>query len=378
MDLDEHYRSAFEQLPQLLMDELGERLVELDDDELTRLIRDAVVTASRDSAKSLARKLRDNGPDMLKARRADRVEFEERLASRWGAAFDLAEMAMVVAYEAGEAFHKKHWKKAEAENDLVFAALVRLHARACRISEEVLVLLKSGFGQAAMARWRVLHEVTAVAFFIKQHGQETAERYFAHEGMESWRAMEEYQKHAERLGYEPYSDDEMTAARDRYDALCARYGKGFAGPYGWAQADLAASNPRFVKDRATISAIEADVGLAHLRPHYRMASHGTHANPKGITFTPDVLPDRPVLLAGPGVAGLADPGACALISLAQVTGALLTYKSGESAGIVLGALLELTDAAEGAYWRANEAVSRGSADDTGSGTSAPERDSTTA
>jgi hypothetical protein len=220
--------------------------------------------------------------------------------------------------------------------------------------------------------------VTAVALFIKQHGQETAERYFAHEAVESWRAMAEYQKHAEHLGYEPYSEDEMTAARDHYDALCARYGKAFAGPYGWAQAALAASNARFEKERATIFAIEADVGLAHLRPHYRMASHGTHANPKGITFTPDVLPEKPVLQAGPGVAGLADPGHCALLSLTQVTGALLTHKSGESAGIVLGALLELVDAAGDAYLRAHMAVSRGSADDTGSGASAPGRDSISA
>jgi len=87
-----------------------------------------------------------------------------------------------------------------------------------------------------------------------------------------------------------------------------------------------------------------------------MASHGTHANPKGVTFTPDVLREHPVLLAGPGVAGLADPGHCALISLTQVTSALLTYKPGPSGVLVLGALLHLVDAAGDAYVEAHRAI----------------------
>lgn len=81
-----------------------------------------------------------------------------------------------------------------------------------------------------------------------------------------------------------------------------------------------------------------------------MASHGVHANPKGILFTPDLLESEPeVLLAGPGSTGLADPGQCTLISLNQVTATLLTYKTGESAALVLVALLQLIDEAASAY-----------------------------
>jgi hypothetical protein len=94
-----------------------------------------------------------------------------------------------------------------------------------------------------------------------------------------------------------------------------------------------------------------------LRPYYRIASHGTHANPKGILFTPDTLGSQPeVLLAGPGPTGLADPGQCALISLTQVTATLLTYKTGESAPLVLTALLRLTDEAANAYVDTQRAV----------------------
>jgi hypothetical protein len=88
-----------------------------------------------------------------------------------------------------------------------------------------------------------------------------------------------------------------------------------------------------------------------MRPYYRMASHGIHANPKGITWTPDLLPTdgRGALLTGPSPAGLADPGHSALISLTRVTATTLASKKGEAAGLIILALLQLTDEAGEAY-----------------------------
>lgn len=271
MQWDAPFYAALDEAVRSLAEDIGEERLEAFGDDLSDIVSEAVSKAAERTAESLAERLVADGPEMLVRRRAERGEFEERLAARWGRAFDLAEMAMVVAYEAGEAFNESHQTEAGENADLVFAALVRLHARGCRIAEEVLTLLKAGFGQAGLARWRALHEVAAVALFIKKHGQEVAERYFAHEGIEAWRAMEEYQQHVERLSYDPYTPEEMEAAQVRFESLCDKYGRRFAGPYGWAQEVLAACNPRFTRDRATISAIEADVGLNHLRPHYRMA-----------------------------------------------------------------------------------------------------------
>lgn len=356
MDFDEEIRRA-------IADGLDNLISGLDEEQLAKLFDDpdatiapAVQEAVAASTRDLVERLKQDGPAMLEQRRAYRAGYESRLAERWARAFDLAEMAMVVAFEAGEAFNDKHQAEARTDGDLVFAALVRLHARACRIADEVLVLLKAGFGQAGQARWRVLHEVAVVAGFIKAQGQDTAERYFAHEGVETWRGMQEYQRHAASLGETPYSEAEVNSAKARFDALCQRYGTTFAGPYGWAQQALAAEDPRYVTDRPTISAIETSVGVSHLRPYYRMASHGVHANPKGITFTPDVLAGEPLLLAGPSFAGLADPGHSALISLTQATGTLLTSRTGESAALILGALLQLSRQAGDAYLEAHRAV----------------------
>lgn len=348
MDFDEHYsglfRSAFAQMAQQIdpeqLEQLNEKLPSIIDETVPKMIEIAV--------DGLVESLHKGTPQMLAEYRGIRHGFEERLEARWGKAFDLAQMVMVCARELGEEFSHKHSAGAAEENDLVFPVLVRLHARACRVSEEVLALLRAGFGQAAMARWRALHEVAVVASFIKDHGQETAERYLAHEGIEAWRGMREYQQYAERLGEQPFTAHDVQESQQHHDELRAKYGARFEDQYGWANHALAATDPSFAKKKVGFPAIEKAANLDHLRPYYRMASHSVHANPKGITFNPDLLDDQ-ILLAGASNAGLAEPGHSTLISLVQVTVSLLLSRSGEAAPVVLAALLRLSDEAGQAY-----------------------------
>ena len=353
-DYDENFREAMENgLERALKGLTPEQLDKLEAN-VDALISTVVSQAIEDAAKGLVERLKQDAPGMLEHRRGWQAEFEKRLAEHWGPAFDLAEMVVKVAFEAGEFFYEKHVPP-DGQHDFVFEALSRLLARACRIAEEVLVLLKAGYGQAGLARWRALDEVAIVADFIAENGDDCAERYFAHEAIETWRGIQEFQQHAERLGETPYSKVEVEAAKHRFDALIERYGSRFGDPYGWAQAALAAKDPRYAKKNVTLAAIEQSVGTQHMRPYYRMASHGIHANPKGITWTPDLLPTdgRGSLLTGPSPAGLADPGQSALISPTRVTASTLASKKGEATGLIILALLQLTDEAGEAYLRAH-------------------------
>lgn len=294
---------------------------------------------------------------MLEHRRREREAFEARVVEHWGRAFDLAEMVMKVAYEVGEFFYNKH-VPTDGERDFVFEALARLQARALRVAEEVLVLLKAGYGQAGMARWRAMHEMAVVADFIFENGDDTAERYFAHEAIETWKAMKEFQQHAKGLGETPYPPKQVAATKAGYDTLREKYGGRFGEDYGWAQAALAAKDPRFITARIGIKEIEDSVGASHMRPHYRMASHGVHANPKGVTWTPDLLPAERglVLLTGPSLAGLADPGHAALLALCSLTEAALASKAGVAAPFLVQTLNQLTDEAADAYMEAHQAL----------------------
>jgi hypothetical protein len=224
-------------------------------------------------------------------------------------------MLLTISRELGDSINDEIRIVRDPSRKHLIEVLTRLHARACQITAEVICLLEGGFADGAMARWRTLHEVAAVASFIVANGENLAERYVLHQIVESSRAMMEYEKCRKRLGYEPIEDREREALQKLFDAVIARFGEKFKSQYGWAADALE-------KERPTFADIEQVAGVGHLRAHYRMASHPVHANPKGVFFKLGLLDGSQILLAGPTNAGLTEPGHGAAISLAQVSAAL--------------------------------------------------------
>lgn len=272
---------------------------------IARAVTPSVRLMTEGAAESVAQRLADE--------RTERTGFEERLYKRWGPALDTLTLFRLWCLDAGMIVHER---AVTTENDWVYAALVRLHARACLVTAEVLALLRGGFASGAHARWRSAHEIAVVGSFIAEQGQDTAERYLLHETVESNRALADYQRYATRLGYEQITSDEIKRLRASQEALVARFGSEYVRPYGWASKALGNPNPKFTD-------IQAAASLDHLRPCYRMASYPTHAGPKGIAFDIGLANDH-VMLAGPSNAGLADPGHAVAISLLQITLTLLS------------------------------------------------------
>lgn len=264
--------------------------------------------------------LRCRAPEMLSERRSNRELFMRHLSDTWGAALDLLEMHVVIAAEIGDYVNEAH-RSSEAQGyDIRCDVLSRLHARACQISNEVLTLLECGFADGAHARWRSLHEVVVVADFIEVSGRDLAERYLSHEGVESYKAALQYRRYCEQLDVEPITDDEIAELSSNRDRLIQQYGPEYKHEYGWAAGALN-------KRRPTFADIEQAVGLDHLRPYYKLASHNVHANPKGV-FVKLGLPDGAdnLLLAGASDAGLAEPGHLMALSLTHITSVLLLHE----------------------------------------------------
>jgi hypothetical protein len=169
------------------------------EEDITRDVKNALEQAER----QLLQTLQNNAPAMLAEHHSIRVAFEARLAERWGKALNVFETMLVIAQESGSDFLKRHYQQAASENDLVFEVIVRLHARACLTASEVLSLLRSGHAAGAHSRWRTLHEIAAVSYFVKRFGQEVAQKYLEHEHIEAYKAATEYQQYCIRLSRWP-------------------------------------------------------------------------------------------------------------------------------------------------------------------------------
>jgi hypothetical protein len=283
---------------------------------LEQKLPELISSLSDSLADSLLKELRVRWREEARRQAIEITGFRRRLERQWREPLQLLRMLLTIARDAGGAFSETTVVAAPKLKEV----LTRLHARACQVTDEIIVLLAAGFADGAMARWRTLHEIATVALFLQQHGEDLAVRYIAHEAMEARRAAKDYMNCCARLGYEPLSDEELDEIELEAQTALSTFGPGFDNQYGWAAAHIGKKAPR-------IDDIERAVSIDHLRAHYRMASHNVHANPKGVFFRLGLLHEVDLLLAGPSNAGLTDPGHSAAISLTQVSSVLLTADS---------------------------------------------------
>ncbi len=294
-----------------LLDENPEKAGDID-------IEKMIAETTPEMAGAIKRSLVSSSEKMLEEHRSLSEEFVTRNIRRWAEAFDLLETLIVICTESGEVFNKSYRPKAVSENDLVFDLVVRHHARACHIAQEILCLLKNGFADAAHARWRALHEVTATAMFIAKHGKKCAERFYFHDVVDSYRGMLEHKKYEHRLQEKGPTSDEVAECKREFDALIEKYGKKYSDNYGWA----AYLFPDY--DRVGFATIEKDVQLDHMRPDYKWASQNIHSGAKGMRNRLGLCEAKAdILLVGQSNSGMTDPAHAAAISLSQITITLL-------------------------------------------------------
>lgn len=294
-----------------LFDALARQAVERGADQSKIAV--ALDRATQAAAEELAKRLRANAPNMLRDHARFRKDFEQRLYLRWGPALDLFEAVRTCCLEAGEGFYMQHRPATDAK----LSALTLLHARACLVASEVHGLLRTGHAAGAQARWRTLHELAVIAFLLGSHDTDIAERFLGHRAIERYKDALQYQEHCEVLGYERFSQDKIDSMRSEYDELVVRYGESYKKPWGWAKPLLPSQQtPDFAK-------LEKLAGLEHFRSWYRLASHTIHSGATGAMHIKGFYGHGDVMLAGPSNAGLADPGSGTLISLYQVTTALI-------------------------------------------------------
>ena len=273
----------------------------------------------------------------LEDARADRLQFEQRLMEHWRRPIDLLELFITLAREAGSDFNSEFRNQTASSDDAVFEALIRLHGKACQVSNEILVLLSSGYADGAHARWRTLHEIAVISYFLSEHGQELAEKYLLHDAIQRYKLACQYQKHSGRLNQEQIPREEFDNLKVEHDRLVSEFGNPFKSDYGWAASITHPKSP-------TIVTIEECVDLEHWRPYFKMASDNIHANSHGTYFKLGLASHQSnVILAGSSNMGLVDPGHSTAISLHQITAVLLANRSSFDFVVVSNVLQRLVD-----------------------------------
>lgn len=332
-----------------LLDGIEEELSSVANELLDNL-PDLVQDSTDDISVSMLDILKKRSKTMLKEQSAIRKQFASNLRENYGEAFNLLEMQYVIALEAGDNFNNEQRENAASKNDLVFEALARLHARACQVASEILTLLKAGYADGAHARWRTLHELSVISIFIRDNGNDIAERYLLHNGIESYKASKIYQENCNALGFQPIKAEELEEIEERYQHLIQRYGTEYGTDYGWAASVIKKGRPTFYD-------IEKKSGLDHLRPFYKMACNNVHAGTTGILFKLGLCEEsEDILLAGPSNIGLTDPGQSAAISLSQITTTFILLNPNIDRIVTSKVLLNLDREIGNVFWECEQKI----------------------
>lgn len=102
------------------------------------------------------------------------------------------------------------------------------------VASEALCLMKSGFADGALARWRTLYELTVIADVIAKHDATRAARYLAHAEVQAWVTAKRWMAAPAERGAPRYSEDDLAALAERARELGETLGPGLDKMYGWA------------------------------------------------------------------------------------------------------------------------------------------------
>lgn len=300
------------------LDEITLKVIEQsakDSDFSEEQIREVFESVLSHGHRHLLSDLKSQAPEMLSRLKEDSAAFRARCYERWREPMDLMWMFWMIAQEVTEAHAHAGPRDADL---LVFDTLAHLNPKALLITSEILCLLEGGFADAALARWRSLHETVVVAMFIRKHGSTVARDYRLSVWFDNHKAASALNRVAERANIPAFSDEEMRAIEAARDAAEVAIGRKIKHDWDWA-------SPAFNgRERIPFADIERDVGMDHWRPRYKWASQRVHSpftSPMdllGMSEAHDFL-----FQIGPSNSGLVDPLHMTSVSLMQMTTAFL-------------------------------------------------------
>lgn len=308
-------------------------------------------TLATEGAATLFRTLKERWTIEGAVQRYELDGFRERMEERWGEGLNLLRMLLTCCRELGNEAFKRYRRTKSKKHACRRFVLVRLHARACQVADEIITLLENGFADGAMARWRTLHELAVVATLIEEGDEQLAERYIAHNAVDVKRQADDYDETQVPFGYPPIGPRSRRDIEKAYAHAIKRYGPAFATPYGWA-------TERLHKKKVTFKDLQEEAGRSGMNPYYKLASFSVHAGSRAMFFRLTDMGKGDILLAGRSNSGLVEPGQNTAYALLQITSALLGKPNNLDQIIEMGALFEIRDAIPKAFARAERKLRR--------------------
>ena len=252
---------------------------------------------------------------MIKDENKLKRSFETELFSLWQRPINLLEGLIKISSESIEQHYRTLKENIDEIGQYKLEALIKLHIRAINISNEILLLNKSGYPDGAIARWRSLYELSIVLVFLSENEDWVAERYLDHIFVSDYKEAAAYKNCYRKLGYAAIERKTYSIIKKNYEMANEKYGQEYSKDYGWIPKSI-------LKDR-NFSALEKYVKFEKYRTIYKTASKMVHSNPSCFSSLATEHYGQDVMLLGPSVLGLSEPIENCTISILYISLAIL-------------------------------------------------------
>ncbi len=292
---------------------------EMDDEQAAQKVAELFELLREDCKNSSIDSYKKSAAEDLANIREDIKGFEERNFSRWKPAFDHLEMLWHVAQELGEAHGKNVQRRNDENNNATMAALAHAFPKSLLVVQEIICLLKGGFPDGALARWRSLHELSVTAMYIAEYGERAALQYLSSFHFSARRAADQMNRYSERSGLNGFTAEEI----QEFDERCAVAERVLGRKI---DKDKNGEWPKITITHPTFAHVEESVGMDHWRPWYKWASSYIHANHRPADKSLGLAEATvPINLVGASNSGFVDPFQLTALSLAQLVATYLSH-----------------------------------------------------
>lgn len=249
-------------------------------------------------------------------------EFILRNKSIWGSLLDLLQRYISFITWLLESNNKNFLTTDNEPKNSVRVVVVNLFARCCLISKEILCLLRNGYPDAAISRWRTLNEVANTLLFIMKNGTDCAVKYLDHYIIDEYNTKKTLKNskinNARKLEHIDFDEEYFIELESRKLQIVRKYGSKFDSDYGWIDG--------FVPDKGRygVRTIEKYAGMEHISPFSKFANHSVHSS--SLSMSSSLSSDEThIIQIGSSNNGLLLPIDCTVCTLHSVAIKVFKY-----------------------------------------------------
>ncbi len=270
-----------------------------------------------DTFKSTLTKLYEDS--ILEELRGKEKKYIDNLFEDYKKGFDYLQIFIDLNKYCGKRILEEYEKKQQNSESKKDFLLFRIQSRACQIATEIQTLLRYGYPDGAIARWRTLHEMSVIFLVLVDQPIELTEMFTDYEVIEKLRRAKDFEEQRDKLGWPPIEKEQLERLIEFKNNVTIKYGKEFLRSYGWTLNLLP-------KGKRNFKELEKLVHLDYMRPFYSWSNDNVHSGAGGlISRLGQIERGKTSYLgfAGPSFYGLADPAQFTTTSLYSITSRIL-------------------------------------------------------